>query len=51
MLASDNGAVRAVFGDQYRVTIAGLEEPVRWRVIGPLDLAIYFPYSSSIAPN
>lgn len=51
MLASDNEAVRAVFGDQYRVTIAGLEEPVRWRVTGPLDLAIYFPYESSIAPN
>lgn len=51
MLASDNDAVRAVFGDQYRVTISGLEEPVRWRVTGPLDLAIYFPYTSSIAPN
>lgn len=51
MLASDNDAVRAVFGDQYRVTISGLEEPVRWRVTGPLDLAIYFPYQSSIAPN
>lgn len=51
MIASDNKAVRSVFGDDYRVSISGLEEPVRWRVTGPLDLAIYFPYKSVIAPN
>ena len=50
-LASDNTAVRSIFGDQYRVSITGLEQPARWRVTGPLDLAIYFPYSSSIAPQ
>ncbi|OFX01755.1 MAG: hypothetical protein A3E78_03850 [Alphaproteobacteria bacterium RIFCSPHIGHO2_12_FULL_63_12] len=51
MLAADNKAVRSVFGDEYKVSISGLEQPVRWRVTGPLDLAIYFPYLSSTAPN
>lgn len=50
-LAADNAAVRAIFGDDYRVSISGLEQPMRWRVTGPLELAIYFPYASSVAPK
>ena len=51
LIAADNKAVRSVFGEDYQVSISGLEEPVRWRVTGPLDLAIYFPYRSAVAPN
>ena len=50
-LAADNAAVRSTFGEDYRVSISGLEQPVRWRVTGPLELAIYFPYASSVAPK
>ena len=50
-LAADNAAVRATFGENYRVSISGLEQPVRWRVTGPLELAIYFPYASSVFPS
>ncbi len=50
-LAADNAATRDVFGDDYRVSVSGLENPVRWRVTGPLELAIYFPYASSAAPR
>lgn len=50
-LAEDNASVRTIFGDQYRVSVSGFEKPVRWRVTGPLNLAIYFPYYSSIAPQ
>lgn len=50
-LAEDNKTVQEIFGDAYRVEISGLEQPVRWRVTGPLDLAIYFPYKSAISPQ
>lgn len=50
MLAADNAFVRKIFGDEYRVHISGLDKPVRWRVTGPLELALYFPYTSSVAP-
>lgn len=50
-LAADNESVRKIFGDGYAVEISGLEKPLQWRVIGPLDLAIYFPYQSSASPQ
>jgi hypothetical protein len=51
MIAADNNAVRSVFGDGYRVSISGLEKPVRWRVTGPLELALYFPYAMAASPQ
>jgi hypothetical protein len=48
-LAEDAKTIRAALGDNYRLSIGGLDQPVRWRVTGPLDLAIYFPYSSAAA--
>jgi len=40
-----------VFGDSYDVHIGGLEEQVRWRVSGPLELTLYFPYTSAAIPK
>lgn len=51
MLAADSADVRAVFGENYHVSITGLEQPVRWRVTGPLELAIYFSYSSAASAD
>lgn len=50
-LAEDNASVREIFGDGYRVVISGLEQPVRWQMAGPMQLAIYFPYESTVQPD
>jgi hypothetical protein len=39
-----------LFGAGYGVTIEGLEHPVSWYQKGPLDLALYIPYTLHIAP-
>ncbi|MEL6869165.1 MAG: hypothetical protein AAFO81_05140 [Pseudomonadota bacterium] len=51
MLAQDIQKLRALFGEDYNVTIIGLEYPVRWRVSGAMQLAIYFPYGSSLTSD
>lgn len=51
LLAADNQAVKSVFGEDYVVSLSGLEQPVRWRVSGPLDLTLYFPYKSAVSPR
>lgn len=51
LLAEDNAAIKTVFGDDYVVSVSGLEQPVRWRVTGPLDLTLYFPYKSAVSPK
>ena len=48
LIAEDVAKLRALFGEEYQVSIGGLEDPVRWRVSGPMQLAIYFPYNSSL---
>lgn len=47
-IAADNAQLRAIFGEGYDVSIDGLHEPIRWRVVGPLQVAVYFPYRSSL---
>lgn len=49
MLADDAKRLRAIFGAGYRMSVSGFEDPVRWRVTGPMELSIYFPYLSSIS--
>ena len=49
-IAADVKLVKEALGDDYQVTITGLEEPIRWRVTGPMSLAIYFPYMSTASP-
>jgi hypothetical protein len=39
-----------LFGSGYGITIEGLERPVSWYQKGPLDLALYIPYTLHIAP-
>ncbi|MGH6872565.1 MAG: hypothetical protein ACREHE_13775 [Rhizomicrobium sp.] len=40
-----------LFGAGYGITIEGLEHPVTWSQQGPLDLALYIPYTLHIAPK
>jgi len=39
-----------LFGPGYAVSIDGLEHTVSWYQKGPLDLALYIPYSLHVAP-
>jgi hypothetical protein len=39
-----------LFGPGYGITIEGLERPVSWYQKGPLDLALFIPYTLHIAP-
>jgi hypothetical protein len=39
-----------LFGSGYGVSIDGLEHTVSWYQKGPLDLALYIPYSLHVAP-
>ncbi|MEN7343154.1 MAG: hypothetical protein AAAFM81_09420 [Pseudomonadota bacterium] len=48
-LADETALLRSIFGDEYHVSIGGFDETLRWRTTGPMTLAIYFPYSASIA--
>lgn len=50
-IAADAAALKSALGPDYGISLAGFEQPVRWRVVGPLELALYFPYSSAAAPR
>ena len=48
LLAEDSARLTRIFGDDYHVSVSGFESPVRWRLTGPMELSIYFPYLSSL---
>ena len=49
-IAQDAEDTRKAFGAGYAVEIEGLEHPVAWNRSGPLDLALFIPYSLKIEP-
>jgi hypothetical protein len=50
-IAQDADDTRKAFGAGYAVEIEGLEHPVAWNRSGPLDLALFIPYSLKIEPG
>ncbi|MBX3481043.1 MAG: hypothetical protein KF842_11640 [Caulobacter sp.] len=44
LVAKDALASAKAFGDDYGVTVQGLQLPISWYQSGPLDLALYIPY-------
>lgn len=48
LLAEDVKRLKALFGEDHRVYMSGFEEQVRWRVLAPMQLAIFFPYTTSM---
>ncbi len=50
-LAEDTELIQSTLGENYNVSISGLEQPLLWRVIGPLKLAIFFAYKSEANPR
>ena len=49
-IAEQSKKTAAQFGANYGVTIDGLEHAVAWHQKGPLDLALYIPYSFHVTP-
>ena len=50
-VAEDAKQTAALFGPDYVVRIEGLQHPIAWYQKGPLDLALYIPYSLTITPR
>jgi hypothetical protein len=44
LVAKDSLASAGAFGADYGVSVQGLQLPVSWYQVGPLDLALYIPY-------
>ena len=49
-IAQDAGDTLKAFGAGYGVEIEGLEHPVDWSRSGPLDLALFIPYTLKVEP-
>ena len=49
-VAEDAKQTATLFGPEYMVRIEGLQHPIAWYQKGPLDLALYIPYTLTIAP-
>ncbi|MBI3677245.1 MAG: hypothetical protein HY243_11600 [Proteobacteria bacterium] len=49
-IVADAKHTAELFGPGYGVAVEGLEHPVSWYQKGPLDLALYVPYTLHIAP-
>lgn len=49
-IAQDAADTMKALGPGYGVELQGLERPVAWSRSGPLDLALYIPYSLRIEP-
>lgn len=50
-LAKDNAHLKEIFGENFGISIAGLEQPLQWQLAGPMEIAIYFPYTSTATAN
>jgi hypothetical protein len=50
MIVADAKHTADLFGPSYGITIEGLERSVSWYQLGPLDMALYIPYTLHIAP-
>jgi hypothetical protein len=49
-IVDDAKRAAALFGAGYGITMEGLERPINYYQKGPLDLALYIPYTMKIAP-
>lgn len=51
LFAEDVRAVTSALGDDYRVVVNGIDEPIRWARAGSLTVAIYIPYQYMVVPT
>jgi hypothetical protein len=51
LFANDVKKVTSALGADYRVVIAGLDQPIQWVRSGTLDVTIFVPYKYDIVPT
>lgn len=51
LVAKDVNTTTSALGKDYRVIMQGLDQPVQWVRVGPVQLAMYIPYSYHIIPS
>lgn len=51
LVAQDAKRAAGDFGEGYGVEVSGLQLPVSWYQSGPLDLALYIPYTLTVKPG
>jgi len=51
LIAADAKRTAGVFGANYQINVEGLQLPISWYQVGPLDLALYIPYKLQIGPT
>ncbi|MDP5208330.1 hypothetical protein [Microbulbifer sp. 2205BS26-8] len=51
LFSADAKAVATSLGEDYKVIVEGIDRPVQWVRVGPLQLALYVPYSYNVIPN
>lgn len=50
-IAADAQSTAAAFGEHYAVQVDGMENTLTWVQSGPLDLAMFVPYSMTVTPR
>ncbi|MDE2184141.1 MAG: hypothetical protein KGJ78_14070 [Alphaproteobacteria bacterium] len=50
-IAADSKQTAALFGPDYVARVEGLQRAVAWYQKGPLELALYIPYTMTVAPK
>ncbi|MEZ5498298.1 MAG: hypothetical protein R3E77_02590 [Steroidobacteraceae bacterium] len=50
LFATDAARVTKSLGEDYRVIVRGIDQPIRWIRMGVLDLALFVPYQYDVIP-
>ncbi len=50
-IAADASRTSAIFGEGYAVNVEGMANTLTWVQTGPLELAMYVPYSMAVTPR
>ncbi len=50
-IADESKQTALLFGPNYDLRIEGMQRTIQWYQSGPLDLALYIPYTLTIAPR
>lgn len=51
LVADDIKFITGKLGQEYKVVLEGINQPVMWNRAGPLHLSLYIPYSYTVVPE
>ncbi len=51
LMAADVKQVTAALGDDYKVMLSGIDQPVEWARVGSIDVAVFVPYEYIVIPS